>query len=275
MQDNSQLLKLRDKQRLDGDGESRIHLLKPGIVCDTEPRGYETPRGRSPLELVVDASEGFIPLWAKGVTLRWRFRETSMNNFVDPAAAKAEIRTLFAEALLEWGSAAPVAFTEDVDVWDFEIVVRPADNCSPLGCVLGSAFFPDAGRHQLVLYPELFKQSRQEQVETLIHEVGHIFGLRHFFAKVSETAWPSEVFGKHSKFSIMNYGDLSQLTDDDKDDLRRLYQSAWSGLLPHINGTPIRLVKPYHTLAPESAISIGEIPAAFRMQSRVAYLQEA
>ena len=40
-----------------------------------KPRGHATPQGRSPLEIVVDASEGFIPLWAKDTTLRWRFRE--------------------------------------------------------------------------------------------------------------------------------------------------------------------------------------------------------
>jgi hypothetical protein len=73
--------------------------------------------------------------------------------------------------------------------------MRTGDNCTPSGCVLASAFFPDSGRHQLVLYPKMFSQSKKEQIETLIHEIGHIFGLRHFFANVSETVWPSEIFG--------------------------------------------------------------------------------
>jgi hypothetical protein len=96
-----------------------------------------------------------------------------------------------------------------------------------------------------VIYPKMFSQSRKEQVDTLIHEVGHIFGLRHFFANISETAWPSQVFGTHKPFSIMNYGHQSELTDDDKGDLKRLYQSAWSGELREINGTQIRLMKPF------------------------------
>jgi hypothetical protein len=62
---------------------------------------------------------------------------------------------------------------------------------------------------------------------------------------VSETAWPSEVFGTHKPFSIMNYGSQSELTDYDKADLNRLYQAAWSGELTNINGTPIRFVKPF------------------------------
>jgi len=264
---------LRQGDKPTQEAESQIHLLGPGIICDTEPRGHATPRGRSPLEIVVDASEGFIPLWARDMALRWRFRESSMNNLSNPAAAKAEIRSLFGEALLAWGTAAPVTFTEDVDVWDFEFVMRSADDCSPSGCVLASAYFPDSGRHQVALYPKMFTQSRKEQVDTLVHEIGHVFGLRHFFAKISETAWPSEIFGTHSKFSIMNYGSLSELTAEDKDDLRRLYQLTWGGSLTHINGTPIRLFKPYHTfaLAPDSMVAIGRIPTVLQPQSRVAY----
>jgi hypothetical protein len=267
-------LELQQDETVVDRAESRVHLLGPGIVCDTEPRGHAMPQGRSPLEIVVDASEGFVPLWAKDVTLHWRFDETSMSRFRNPAAAKAEIRKLFGEALLAWGKAAPVTFTTDVDVWDFEVVMQPADNCSPSGCVLASAFFPDSGRHRLTLFPKMFEQPRKEQVETLIHEIGHVFGLRHFFAEVSETAWPSEVFGTHSKFSIMNYGSLSELTAADKSDLRRLYQLAWSGALTHINGTPIRLVKPYHSLAvaSENIFSVSEIAASPRERSRRTYL---
>ena len=221
--------------------EPLVHVFGKGVRCDTETRGYATPRGRSPLEIVLDASEGFIPLWAKDTTLRWRFRERSFQFFEDPEAAKTAIEELLGDALLAWGDAAPVKFAERNDAWDFEIVMRQADDCDISGCVLASAFFPDAGRHELVLYPKMFTQGREEQVDTLIHEIGHVFGLRHFFANVSETAWPSEVFGTHKQFTIMNYGSDSELTDDDKADLKRLYQMAWAGELTQINGTPINL----------------------------------
>ncbi len=89
-------------------------------------------------------------------------------------------------------------------------------------------------------------------VETLVHEIGHTFGLRHFFANVSETAWPSVIFGKHEPFSIMNYGHKSILTDDDKSDLKALYEKVWSGELIEINDTRIVLVKPFHTLGDPS-----------------------
>ena len=94
----------------------------------------------------------------------------------------------------------------------------------------------------------MFSQSKKEQVDTMVHEIGHIFGLRHFFAPDVETRWPSVIFGDHKPFSIMNYGALSELTDTDREDLVTLYQSVWRGQLTKINGTPIQLVRPFHTL---------------------------
>jgi hypothetical protein len=92
----------------------------------------------------------------------------------------------------------------------------------------------------------MFEQSDSEQVDTITHEVGHIFGLRHFFANISEKDFPSEIFGTHSKFSIMNYGSDSILTSNDISDLKRLYDLVWRGELDNVNGTPINLVRPYH-----------------------------
>jgi hypothetical protein len=250
-------------------GDPEVHVYGNGIVCDTDTRGYATPEGRSVLEIVVNVSEGFIPMWAKGTTLRWRFQDHSLHFFESPAAAKAEIRKLFGEALLAWGDAAPVKFAEREDAWDFEIVMRESDRCTIDGCVLARAFFPDAGRHELRIYPKMFEQSREEQVETLIHEIGHAFGLRHFFANLTEVFAPSVIFGTHKRFTIMNYGPDSKLTEDDKSDLKRLYQSVWSGELTEINGTPIRLVSPFHTTGapPDSMVAVGQVQAAFQPQA--------
>lgn len=243
---------LREAKQASRDRKSQIHVYGRGVVCDTDKRGYATPKGQSLTEIVVDASEGFIPLWAKDMTLRWRFQERSMTVFEDPEAAKSEMRKLLGEALLAWDDAVPIKFAEREDAWDFELVTEMSDDCDPNGCVLARAFFPDTGQHKLSLLPELFAQSRKEQLDTLIHETGHIFGLRHFFAQITETTWRSEVFGKHRPFSIMNYGNQSRLTKADKADLRRLYQMAWSGDLKQINGTPIRFMKPFHTLGQSS-----------------------
>ena len=232
-----------------------VHIYGKGVVCETEQRGRATPRGRSPLEIVVDASNGFIPLWAAGVTLRWRFNPRSMALFVDPEAAQTYLRSLLGSALLLWGEWLPVRFTEVADRWDFEIAVNAQENCSPNGCTLARAFFPDAGQHDLLIYPTMFEQPFQEQVETLAHEVGHVFGLRHFFANVSEQAWASEIFGKHEPFSIMNYGSESVMSDHDREDLQRLYNGAWSGDIVDVNGTPIELVQPFSAAGTANAFT--------------------
>jgi len=254
--------------------DPEVHVFGNGFRCDTESRGHATPQGRNPAELVLDASEGFIPLWRKGSILRWRFRESSMRYFQSPAAAKTEIRKLLGDALVAWGDAAPVKFAEQPDVSDFEIVMKGNDDCDANGCVLASAFFPDAGRHQLTLYPKMFTQVRQEQVDTLTHEIGHVFGLRHFFANVSETAFPSQIFGVHRPFTIMNYGTQSVLTADDRADLKRLYQLVWSGDLTHVNGTPIKLVRPFHGsgAGPESLVAVGEVQPPPQLMPRAAYV---
>ena len=240
-------LRFHDKEKAAEVEKDLLHVFgKNSIVCETDIRGLPTPEGRSPTDLVVNSSEGFIPLWAQNVTLRWRFQERSMSVFQNPESAKNFLRDLFGKGLLLWGEDwAPVKFTEAQEAWDFEIVVRSQDNCTINGCTLASAFFPDAGRHELVIYPKMFEQSRKEQEETLAHEIGHIFGLRHFFANITEKRWSSEIFGKHSPFSIMNYGPKSSMTENDRSDLKKLYELAWSGRLTEINGTEIRLMRPF------------------------------
>jgi hypothetical protein len=229
--------------------EPYVHFYKglngKGVICETETRGYVTPDNKSLTEIVVDASGGFIPLWVRGTTLQWRFQEESMAIFQDASAAKQAIRNLLGEAILAWGDAAPIRFSESNKTWDFEIKMRAQEACDPRGCVLASAFFPDSGRHELEIYPTMLNQDRADQVNTLTHEIGHVFGLRHFFAQISETRARAEIFGTHNPESIMNYGVQSHLTDQDKSDLKRIYQLVWSGQLTAINGTPIKLVKPF------------------------------
>ena len=224
-------------------------------VCLTNGRGHATPGNRSPLELRFDATEGFIPVWGPNATLHWRFNEASMRYFQNPGAAKQAIREFFGEAVDSWGDASPVRFTERNDNWDFELTMLPNANCSASGCTLARAFFPDSGRHDIAMYPTLFEQSREEVVETLIHEIGHVYGLRHFFANVSETQWASVPFGSQSPFTIMNYGAQSVLTEADRSDLALFYAGVWSGELTEINNTPITQFRPFHEFLPTAAVA--------------------
>lgn len=263
----SKLLTLRQPETQVRTTQSCVHVYgdekKLKVRCDTDSRGHAVPGNADPTRLVLDASNGTVPLWQPGVTLRWRFKQASLEAFNSPAAVATRVEELMTAALMAWGDAVPVKFTKDEDDFDFQIVVRSSDDCDPTGCVLASAFFPDAGRHEFVIYPKMFSQSNQEQVETMCHEFGHVFGLRHFFAQITETGYPSVLFGAQSKFTIMNYGVNSALTEKDKTDLIKLYDEVWNGGRTDINGTPIMLWKPY--TASEALLSFA--PAAETMRN--------
>ncbi|KAF9155856.1 hypothetical protein BG015_008327 [Linnemannia schmuckeri] len=228
------------------------HRFGKHRLCVTGERAHKL----SPLELR-GGTRGFIPVWEKDVVLRYRFNDRSLR---ESKRTKKEILNLFNKAVEQWGDAAPVKFIEDEVVWDFEFDVRKDRFCFEDGCVLASAFFPDGGRHHFVIYPSMFDQSEPEQVETLVHELGHVFGLRHWFAKYEDAElggdWRSEVFGHNDPVTIMNYDDLTTdidectLTKNDKHDLKHFYNLVWNRDLVSINKTPIRLFKPFSAGAP-------------------------
>lgn len=59
-----------------------------------------------------------------------------------------------------------------------------------------------------------------------------------------------------AKGHTQDYVFHSELTDDDTD------LKAWDGDLTHINGTPIRLVRPFSSLAPvpDGVFALGRQP---------------
>ena len=223
------------------------HIYNKRVICVTDSKGNAQPDNKDLAEIRVDSSNGFIPLWKKGVTLNWRFNKSFGSFFKKPEAAKSGIRKLLGNAILAWKDACPIRFHEDKDAWDFEIAMH-AEDCDNSGCVLASAFFPGPGQNIFYIYPTMLEQTYQEQLDTMQHEIGHVFGLRHFFANISEKAWKSELFGTNNPFSIMNYGDKSKLTVNDIKDLKRLYELVWSGQLTEINGTKIKKMVSNHMI---------------------------
>ncbi|MBO9602643.1 MAG: hypothetical protein J7496_09080 [Novosphingobium sp.] len=218
------------------------------VVCETEPRGSAEPDGASAEELVINATGGFVGLWEQGTVLNWRFNPQALRRWQFPQQITARVEMLFATAVKVWGDAAPVKFSYDDEAWDFEIKPLVADKQVAGGFVLAEAFFPGGGQQELRIYPKMFDPAL-DPAKTLAHEIGHIFGLRHWFALLKEQAAPAVSFGTiDDPHSIMNYGDNCRITDLDKSDLKTLYELVWSGRLKEINGTPIRLVQPYHLL---------------------------
>lgn len=240
--------------------KERLHVYNNGVICVTESKGHVHPDNKDPKELVLDATYGVIPLWEQNVTLNWRFSKSFGSYFRKPEEAKAGIRELLASAINAWQDACPVKFHEDDDVYDFEIDMHQED-CDTTGCVLASAFFPGPGRNTFYIYPAMFGLDEKEQLETLEHEIGHVFGLRHFFAK-REIGYSSVEYGEQNEVSIMNYGDNSTLTPTDILDLKTLYTLVWSGQIKQINGTEIKLFAPYHSFSQNKQPRFEPAPVA-------------
>lgn len=225
---------------------------RAGRKCATEARfpyvAAPPPRHGVQPEIVVDVHRGKIPLWAPNTTLHWRFDRKSLRRHENADIVERRVRRLLHDAIAAWEDSAPIAFVENDD-WDFEISVLKRRDCDEDGCTLASAFFPDSGRQRLLVYPTNFDYDLEEQVATMAHEVGHVFGLRHFFADTDpdEKNFPSMLFGKQSRFTIMNYGYESRLTEADRNDLRRLYEAAWSDDPQAPIGRPVRLLHAHHS----------------------------
>src|SRR5262245_48115923 len=109
------LLALNDANDLRKSTDPLVHQLKEGIICTTDRRAEPS----SPLRIVVDATEGFIPLWDENLVLRWRFDRASLSVFRRPELIKARIRELLTAAIVAWGDAVPIRFVENPDNSDF------------------------------------------------------------------------------------------------------------------------------------------------------------
>lgn len=217
-----------------------------GIRCATDP----PPKSGILPEVVVDLVKDKVPLWSRSTRLNWRFDEGSFERFGGAERMKRKVSQLMRDAMNAWGNVAPVKFNKSNDLPDFEVYMRQRRDCKE-GCVLASAFFPSSKLERVTLYPSMFEYDQDEQLSTMVHEIGHIFGLRHFFADTDayERKFPSLVFGKHSRYTIMNYGSESRLTRADREDLGRLYEAAWSAGPEAEIGKEVILVEARHAKA--------------------------
>jgi len=230
--------------------EEHVHRYgeNKNLSCLTDKLGSEFPRHISSLtRFVLDASRGSIQLWEKGSVLNYRFNQKSLSYFERADLGRAAILTFFSAAIRAWGDFVPVGFREDVDAYDFEFFVSGTQVVQNGYDVAASSFLPCDRRGMFIIYPALiamFEKDKETALKIMCHELGHVFGLRHFFALIEERGFPAELFGVHSKFTIMNYGSDSRITDADKSDLKTLYLSVWSEKLTAINGTTVRTVTP-------------------------------
>ena len=134
----------KSTKRTNKKADSPEHIYGKNVRCATDSKGYERHRDMSPTEIRVHESDGFIPLWAEDVTLRYRFNEWSFEKKYGDKAdeQKAVVQKLFDDGLSLWGDAVPIKFTYNTEASDFEIFIVQEPDCDSSGCVLPQRFSP-------------------------------------------------------------------------------------------------------------------------------------
>jgi hypothetical protein len=111
--------------------------------------------------------------------LRWRFQPRSLVLFEAPLAEMEALARLLGEAILQWGPAAlsgsPATTTHGTS--RSRCARSPAAHPPAASWPAPSSLMRAATRSSSTR--SCFTRSRDEQIETLIHELGHVFGLRH------------------------------------------------------------------------------------------------
>lgn len=108
---------------------------------------------------------------------------------------------------------------------------------------MASAFFPNSVEDVLIYDKSLTDPFwKKYLMNTLLHEIGHIIGLRHEFAldvgddgKTKEDI-PAQRFGSKNEHSVMSYDAINIIQDTDIKDVKAFYELKNRVLL---NGVPV------------------------------------
>ena len=153
------------------------------------------------------------------------------------------VQELFEQAQQKWEFTDYVTIEQVDSIFkaDFIVHAAPTNGNMSSGFVLASAFFPNADQNDFYVYPEMFTVG--DPLNTMLHEIGHIYGLRHYFFR-EEEGFPGLTFGTENEKTIMNYGKNSILTDTDKTELKALYEYVMDNT--KVNPGPVVMFKSRH-----------------------------
>jgi len=190
--------------------------------------------------LFVGVTKGSLALWKSGSVINWIAR---MDGYPTRQHAMEAATALF-KATTRWNQAMDGRVK-------FQYVTKYDDACFQLiyggnrGNVLASAFFPDHHQNALnslkVYDAQFFPQHKPFIVNTFLHEIGHILGLRHEHSHSGVPGWippedrangaESVVWGVKNPKSVMAYYKGQDIQESDVISIRKAYDELQDGKL--------------------------------------------
>jgi len=175
----------------------------------------------------VGKGEKLLPRWTPGSIVYFVFLSNTFPNEVDART----VETAFMRAVDDWNSKAVGVQLQRV--FDCEraafVVAYEASKAKPRA--YASAFFPDSDDRTLRVFSDaLSVDSTVRLLVILLHEIGHVLGLRHENASTTEPEKPSVELTSFNEHSIMMAplpeGSGTCIHDRDVEALKMLYSMA-------------------------------------------------
>ncbi len=211
----------------DCEDESTMH---PYSCCTQEHDGVA--------EIYLGIERGALHLWESGCVINWTARR---DGWPSRRSARKAVRATM-DACNAWNKVMDgrVTFQYVSNLSDAAIELR-FDKDGREG-LLASAFFPNEYRRDLNflrVYSSSFDRRyrrRYRLYNTMLHEIGHILGLRHEFAHETEKGMESILFGTRNKKSVMAYYPSQEIQDTDIDFIRKAYDELKDGEIVRAEG---------------------------------------
>ncbi|KAK5995107.1 hypothetical protein PT974_03501 [Cladobotryum mycophilum] len=173
--------------------------------------------------------KGECPRWIPGSVITWAIGQDWQDDADDEANRLHSVEQ-FKNAAERWNSANIHVTFKQVDSPDDATFVVVRGGRHPRSAA--EAFFPNSNKdNAVVIYDVCFiPLYRDKMWQILLHELGHVLGLRHEFALIDEEGDDATQFGVKNAYSVMSYPrpvnqkKLPELRDTDIEHTRKYYE---------------------------------------------------
>ncbi|RGP78860.1 matrix metallo ase-11 [Fusarium longipes] len=198
-----------------------------------EPSLAADPSSEPNIPSIVLGMDSIIPRWKTPTTLKWYLMADRF-----PSAEEAEIAArALNEAADEWHNVdfgVTILQTTNMHEANFNLVYRKNSRSDP--DTLGRGFFPNIGDSDIIVFSYAMQPTERYRLKNVfLHELGHVFGLRHEFA-IAEEGLGAKQFMMKNPLSVMDYNDQPMVQDSDRQGLRAFYKLAEGS---DVDGSPV------------------------------------